>query len=117
MRSRQWMIIDNVVCLNGGGERKIFWQKGEPWDFEDTSEYEQRPPRQKMDRNRICTYLEKLGIDPEATFERRELDEPVLFTTDHEGASATKYPELADRYIQLQEPPNWIERIADGRWF
>lgn len=101
----------------GGGDKKTFWQKGDPWGFEDVGAYRTEPPRKRIGRDRICHYLEKFEIDPEATFERRELDDPVLFTTDHEGVSATIYPELADRYNQLHEPPNWIERIADGRWF
>lgn len=96
--------------------RKSFWQKGAPWGFEDVARYAARPPRDRLTRNVICGYLDHLEIDPEATFERRELDDPILFTTDHEGTPAWTHPDEALRYRRGLEHPNWIDRIADGTW-
>ena len=97
--------------------RKRFWQKGPTWGFEDTEAYETLPPRHRLTRNRLCTYLERLGVDPEATFGRRELDNPVLFTTDHEGVSASRFPDLAERYCRQHEESLWTQKIIEGKWF
>lgn len=96
--------------------RKSFWQKGAPCAFEDSARYASRPPRERLTRNVICSYLDHLGIDPEATFQRRELDNPILFTTDHQGTPAWTSAEDAQRYRQSLERPHWTERLVDKTW-
>ena len=111
------------VALDSDRMRRVFYQtearpryfaKGAPWDIEDS--YVGLKPRERITRDRLCIYMERLGIDPEATFERRELDDPVLFTQDHSGNPASGYPEEAARYDAMIER-GWIGNIIDGRWF
>ena len=105
----------SYLASGTGAGSKRFHAQGEPWDFEDS--YEGLKPRERITRDRICLYLERLGIDPESLFERRELDDPVLFTTDHAGPSACIYRDAADRYRRSINGDTDLQKIQAGTWF
>ena len=75
-----------------------FNEEGVPLYFEDPEKYNMRLVRDRLNRQLICEYLDALGIDPEGTFERRELVDPVLFTVDKAGELLDSYVEDLKRY-------------------
>ena len=88
---------------------------GTPWDFEDS--HEGVDPALCLTRDRICSYLERIGIDPEASFDRRELDDTVLFTEDHPGTPVAPDPAAGERYREMVEGIGWFPRVQAGTWF
>ncbi|MEM1274271.1 MAG: hypothetical protein AAGF88_10665 [Pseudomonadota bacterium] len=106
MRSLSYIRWDGPMQLN-------MW--GAPLPFEDS--YDDLHSSEVLTRSRIYTYLERLGIDPVATFERRELTDAVLFSEDHPGPSASGYPDEADRYRDMVEGEGWFPKVAAGHWF
>lgn len=83
-------------------DRMKFTQSGKLLPFEKPETYQVSPPRNRLTRDIICSYLDAIGIDPEATFGRRELDDPILFTSDHPGIPCLSYTEHADRYRRFE---------------
>ncbi len=94
---------------------KELHQWGSEWDFED--DYDGVDPSLCVTRDRICAYLDRIGINPEATFDRRELDDAVLFTEDHEGAPLEHDAEAGARFKDMVEGVGWFPRVQAGIWF
>ena len=97
-----------------------FHNRGPLLSFENPDHYQKRYLRDRLNRNIICEYLEALGIDPEATFDRRELDDPILYTADHIGNTAAKYTDEGQRYEAFRErckmlTPTELLRLAGNR--
>ncbi|MCW3783547.1 hypothetical protein OM960_18570 [Defluviimonas sp. CAU 1641] len=78
--------------------KSFFRQYGDPLPFENPDHYKKRIKTERFNRNILCDYLEALGVDPEATFDRRELDDPVLFTIDPDGELLDPYVEDLERW-------------------
>ena len=105
----------SISYISWSGPKKELHQWGEPWDFEDS--FEGVDPSDCLSRDRICSYLDRLGINSEATFDRRELDDPVLFTEDHHGTRVGDDPEAGERYREMVEGIGWFPRVQSGIWF
>lgn len=93
---------DNVryVSTSKEGSWK-FESRGEMLPFERPEYYQRRFVKDRFNREIMGEYLAQLGIDPEATFVRRELDDPHLFTVDHEGDRLVSYQADKERYQKL----------------
>ncbi len=75
-----------------------FTNSGMMQPFENREYYKAKRTKDRMTRAIICEYLAKLDIDALSVFERRELDNPYLYTADHEGQSCSIYEEDRLRY-------------------
>ena len=104
----------SYISWNGPSMELHVW--GEPWPFED-AEDENLDKDAFISRNRICTFLERVGIDPESAFERRELEDPILFSEDHPGVAMPPAPDAAARYKSMVEDAGWFEKVQAGIWF
>lgn len=105
----------SLSYISWTGTKKELHTFGEPWEIEDS--YEGVAPSQVITRNRICYYLDRLGINPEATFDRRELGDAVLFTEDHHGTPMTPDPSGAERFLEMTEGVGWFPKVQLGIWF
>ena len=90
---------DRAVAVQHDGRRWRFDQRGQPCAFEQLDAYGRRPIRDRLTRDIICGYLDALGIDPEATFGRRELADATLYSS--EGTGMAVPPPACDRYARL----------------
>ncbi|WP_208353048.1 hypothetical protein [Pseudaestuariivita rosea] len=76
---------------------------GELAPFEDPEDYMARLKKDRLSREVICRQLERLGIDPEATLVRRELDEPILFVGGEQTADpVSNYSEYVDVFYEAE---------------
>lgn len=81
--------------------RWVFWQKGPTAEFEDESHYIRKPVKDRLNREVIAGYLNKLGIDLYSVTDRRELDHPVLFTGSPEAECRSPDPNMLARSVQF----------------
>ena len=80
-----------------------FDNEGKPLDFEEPEHYKKRLIKDRFNRNILCHYLDKLGIDPERTLIERDLTEPVLFTFGPAGTPVKEFPHDIERYLKAKD--------------
>lgn len=105
--------LRDVLAIHDEG-RYQFRQTGEPEWFERIEHYECRKIKDRLNRNVICEYLERMGIDPEGTFERRELDDAVLFTIDEFGEPLDGFTEDLEKFRAIELPGPKVTFLAPG---
>lgn len=83
-----WSRVDKKVRYLGveknDGRWKVF-EDGELAAFETPGHYKKRLISNRMNRSILFEYMSKLGLDPYGIFERRELKDAVLYTSDCKG--------------------------------
>jgi len=75
-----------------------YFQDGQITPFEQPEHYTKRRRSDRMNREIVVEYMLALGIDPFSVFERRELEKPILFTSDHVGQTVDLYEAERQRY-------------------
>ncbi|MBD3677385.1 MAG: hypothetical protein HUJ27_03175 [Rhodobacteraceae bacterium] len=75
-----------------GGRRSGRVSGSAAW-FEDVNRDGQVPKRPILNRSKILKYIVKFGVDPEAIFLSKELDDTFLFTAGREGEPLTNFEE------------------------
>lgn len=83
-------------------DRYIFTNNGPHRPFENLGYYKKRLVRDRVNRKIMCEYMLALGIDPVSTFVDRDLLNPILFTSDHEGQECSVYVSECERYEEFQ---------------
>ncbi|MHA3916458.1 hypothetical protein [Halovulum sp. GXIMD14793] len=96
------------VCAYQDNTKAVYNSSGEPLDFERPSNYKKRRKLDRVNRELIFEYMSAIGVDPVATFLRRELDSPILFSSDHGGTPVTRYVKERDRYIEYCREQNLL---------
>ena len=96
MRWMEWKRDDE-------GTRLITRRK--PVSFENVAHYKSKRTRDRMNRSVLFEILENLEIDPVSVFDRRELEDPHLFTSEPRGTSCNDYIEDRDRYRRFVDRP------------
>lgn len=84
-------------------EGTSFRRRGRPMWFEDTSHYDAKKRRDRMRRAILFEILEKLGIDGISVFGRRELDDPLFYTTRIKGQPCDIYLDERRRWNELMQ--------------
>lgn len=80
-----------------------FDQEGEPLAFEDVRNYRKRMIKDRLNRELIFDYMQKLGLDPESIFLHRELEDPILFSSDLPGDRVKVDEKEFKRYLEWGE--------------
>lgn len=95
-------------CADASLRGKRFTTWGAVQSFETPAHYKARATADRMTRAILFDCLAALGLDAVSVFARRELDDPLLYTSDHPGLSCHVY--VADR----RRYRAWGENLAAG---
>lgn len=98
-RQRRWMEWKR----DNEGTRLV--SRRDPMSFETTSHYESKRTGDRMNRAVLFEILENLEIDPVSVLERRELDDPHLYTSERRGTSCNSFVDDRNRYRRFIDRP------------
>ena len=79
------------VHVQRRNRRLEFHSHGPVQPFENPGHYQKRFMKDRLSRAILFQYLVAFGLDPISIFERRELDDPLLYTSDHPGQDCSTY--------------------------
>ncbi|MBS8227907.1 hypothetical protein [Vannielia litorea] len=80
-----------VELISNAHDGTSFTRRGQPMWFEDPSHYEAKKTRDRMSRTILFEILGKLGVDAVSVFGRRELDDPLFYSTRIRGRSCAGF--------------------------
>lgn len=95
--------LQRSVIVSKESNRWSFRQTGDALPFENLNYYQSKRKVDRLNRAILFEYIASLGIDPFDVFIDRNLEKPILFTSDHVGQNVKIFESERRQYVEFGE--------------